>query len=771
MAMLLRAAATLPLAVLAAALPAQSQANWGEVAPVLDRNCVDCHGGDTTKGKLDLTAAPTDPAAHLWTLARIRERVRTGEMPPPDAEPLTAVARQELLAYCTQQLAVGLPSLPWPAGRVTIRRLSRTQWQNSVQDLFSVQTPLVAGFPTDDLGYGFDNIGDALSFSTLHLEKYLAAGAAVAQALLEDRDPTNPRRQSLAPSAFLVPPGAPVHERGSGLSFLSRATAQQRVVLPRNGQYRIEISASGDQGGDEPPKLALGWNDRELKTFAVPNRRPQSLAWSETLSGGTHTLTVEFPNDFYQPSHPDPRQRDRNLHLHSVSIVGPLDVVPRPNAEWLFAADPGGEDLATRAAAMLPVLLHRVYRRPPHDAEVARMQALVTTALQAGEPWPSALAPAVQAALCSPHFLFRIEAPPVAAMTASPTGPPGELPLDGYALATRLAAFLWSSTPDAELLAAAAAGDLADRQALRRATERCLRDSRANALVTDFAAQWLELRALAERTPDLERFPEWDATLLAAMRRETELLFLTILREERDVRELLDPDFTHLDARLAAHYGMARPDSGDGAEFVRVVLTGEQRLRSGLLGQGSMQTLTSNPTRSSPVKRGKWILENILGAPPPAPEPGSDSFANEATIDSAASLREQLELHRASARCAGCHVRMDALGFALENYDPIGRWRTHDSGGAIDARGALPDGRQIDGLAGLKSVLRNDPAFVRNLLRKLFVYGVGREPRNIDLLQLDAAADAAIARGKVTLLDLIHLVVQSPPFSRIATSR
>lgn len=760
-----RVALALLLAALVAPSPAQSHPQWAELAPLLDRSCLECHGGDATKGEFDLGGAAPDPAARLWAIARVRERVRTGEMPPPDAEAPTAAERQQLLAWCDRQLDAALPTLPWPAGRVTIRRLSRAQWQNTVHDLFSVRTPLAAGFPTDDLGYGFDTIGDALSFSTLHLEKYLAAAADVAHALLDDRDPAAPRRQTFAPSAFEVPDGAAVTERGTGLSFLSRATAQQRVVLPRDGEYRLEIVAAGDQGGDEPPQLVLGCDGRELTTFAVPDRKPQTLVLTAPLAGGTRTLTIAFPNDFYAPTHPDPRRRDRNLHVHSLTVVGPLDVVPRPNAAWLFAVDPGGDDRSARAAAMLPVLLHRVYRRPARGDEVARLQELVDAALADGDGWPAALVPAVQAALCSPHFLFRIEAPPPAGDEVP------ESPVDDHALATRLAGFLWSSAPDAELLAAAAAGELATSAGLRTATERCLQDPRAEALVTDFAAQWLELRALAERVPDPARFPGADAGLLAAMRRETELLFASVVREGRDVRELLDCDFTFVDARLAAHYGLPMPEASTADGFVRVTLTGEQRARGGLLGHGSVHTLTSHPTRTSPVKRGKWILENVLGAPPPAPEPGSDSFANEAAIDSAASLREQLEVHRASSRCAGCHVRMDALGFALENYDPIGRLRTQDAGGAIDARGSLPDGRQLDGLAGLKSVLRDDPAFVRNVLRKLFVYAVGRAPDRVDLLHLDAAADRAIALGKVTVHDLVHVVVQSPPFTRVTPSR
>lgn len=751
---------TLPLAAWAPLAVAQTHAGWGGAQALLDRTCIECHGGDATKGGFDLSVDLGNRAVpRLWAIARVRERVRTGEMPPPQADAPSAQERAELTAWCDEQLARELPALGWPAGRVTVRRLSRSHWENSVRDLFSVATPLAAQFPADDLGYGFDNIGDALSFSTLHLEKYLAAAEDVARRVTSDRDPSRPRLRTFEPGEMAAADNAPIDMRGTVANFYANATLRQALVLPRDGTYRIEVTASGDPAGDQPPRLTIGWDRKVLEVIDVPQRRPREFAVTAPLAGGEHTLSLAFLNDFYQPDHPDPKQRDRNLQVHRVAVVGPLDVLPLPNAEWLLAAA-ADAPIESRVREAARRLAERAYRRAPTEDEIERLAALALDAVRVGEPWPEAMMPAVTAALCSPNFLFRVEATTAAADDAT-----SERPLDGAALAVRLAYFLWSSTPDEVLRDAVAGGALATADGLRAQTERMLDDPRADALVGDFAAQWLELRALADRTPDPSRFPDYDAELRASMRRQTELLFAAVFREGRDVRELLDCDFVHVDARLAALYGLPAP-TADG--FVRVELDASQRHRGGLLGHAAIHVLTSNPTRTSPVKRGKWILENILGAPPPAPEPGSDSFENEAQIDSASSLRVQLEQHRESSRCAGCHVRMDALGFALERFDPIGRERGSDAGGSIDDRGALPDGREIAGVAGLKQVLRDDPAFVRTALRKLFTYAVGRPPAEVDLLHLDAAADRLREAKTVTIRDLVHVVVQSPPFVRVA---
>jgi len=361
---------------------------------------------------------------------------------------------------------------------------------------------------------------------------------------------------------------------------------------------------------------------------------------------------------------------------------------------------------------------------------------------------------ALEALLCSPHFLFRVESDP-------PEAPPGSVrELSGFEWATRLSYFLWSSLPDEELLAAAHSGHLATSQGRAREVERLLRDPRASELTRNFAAQWLQLRQLERATPDAARFPSFDEALRASMRAETELLFETVLRERRALSELIDPDFTFLDERLARHYGL---DGVLGERMQRVRLDPSQRaVRGGLLQQASVLTVTSNPTRTSAVKRGKWVLETLLGSPPLAPQPGVDSLDPSSEAASAASLREQLARHRADPRCAVCHDRMDPLGFALEHYDPLGRWREHDGGLAVDASGEFEDGTPFRGSRALETRLASDPAFARCVLEKLSVYALGRGLRPAD----SAALDAARARvgADPTLVELIHAVVELDAF-------
>ncbi|MBL8754828.1 MAG: DUF1592 domain-containing protein [Planctomycetes bacterium] len=716
--------------------------DFGPIQAHLTAACGDCHDGEEAKGRFDLVGLPARGFSADWLsgLARIRERVRTAEMPPPHREPLAAADRTAVLAFCDSALLTGVPKLPWPAGRVTVRRLSRGQWETSVQALFGVATPLAQQFPPDDLGYGFDSIGDALSFSTLHLERFLAAAddvAARVDALLGNPGPTE-RRYEAESMPLVEGPG--ISQDGDVAGFYTRATIVQKIDLPRAGDYRLTVRAGADQAGDEPARLRLRLDDRDLAEIDVPQRAMQTFPLTTPLPGGPHTLTLAFVNDHYDPKHPDPARRDRNLRVDWLELAGPLDppVVP-PQAAWLAQAL-ATKDPKARSRAVAQELLLRAWRRPPSADEVARTAALGPRL-------------SIAAALASPNFLFRIE-PDTAGRDEA---------LPDLALATRLSFFLWGCGPDDDLRRAALQHRLADPAQLANAALRLLDDARAEWLATDFAAQWLELRALPERTPDPGRFPGITDELRASMRRQTELLFLTVLREGRDVRDLLACDFTFVDARLATFHGLPAKH-GDG--FERRPLAADDRASGGVLGQASVLLLTSNPTRTSPVKRGKWILDNLLGAAPPAPPPGNDTLAGEAKIDSTASFREQLAQHRAKRECAGCHVRMDALGFALENFDAVGRFRTADRGGAIDTRGELPDGRIVQGLAPLAGAIADDPAFVRTLLTRLFVYAVGRDATPIDRLHLDARADALRNTGKVTLRDLVREVVLSPPFRR-----
>jgi len=717
------------------------------VEALVQEHCFSCHGEDKVSGGLDLTAPATGDVARLWRWSRIRERVRSYEMPPAHVSEITPAQRRQIAGYVDQLLAREVPKLGEDAGAVTVRRLSRYQWRNTVRDLLGVDVD-VSVFPADDLGYGFDTIGDALTFSTLHLEKYLVAASSVAAEVFHGEVPGRPARRVFAGGAMRLrrDRGATM---GTAAHMYTNATIAQRFELPRDGVYRLLITARGQQAGDQPARMRPAIDGDRLEVIDVPNRRLKEFALEVVMTGGQHEVSVSFINDFYDPKVPDPRRRDRNLDVESVTIEGPIDARVEPaQVAWLHDAARVGDD-AARLRSQVQAALPRLWRRAVEPAELERFVSAGAQRLGAGEGLLSAQRFVLTAALTSPHFLFRTERRA------------GGTSLTGAELATRLSYFLWASAPDDALRARAAAGELSAQAMLIAEVERMLRDARAERLATEFAGQWLELRSLATTRPDPDRFP-LDDGLRASLVRETELLFWEVLRERRDVRELVDCDFTYVDRRLAEHYGL--PHDGPAAEFVRAPLTGEARLRAGILGHGSVLAVTSSPTRTSPVKRGKWILDNLLGQSPPPPPPGSDSFEGEAAIDDSASLREQMAQHRARSKCAVCHVRMDALGLSMERFDVIGRYRATDGAGEIDASGELPDGRKLDGVDDLKRMIAADPTFVRTVAHKLFVYAIGRDLRPVDRLRVDLAVEGLLSSGEVTLHDLIMLIVRDPAF-------
>ncbi|MEC7583591.1 MAG: DUF1592 domain-containing protein [Planctomycetota bacterium] len=741
---------------------ASAQQGFGVLQDLVAENCADCHDGDVQKGGLDLEArAGGDLVVWLDTLSHVRRRVAAGEMPPADAEPgLSEADRQRLLDFCSSQLRELVPQLPPAPGRVTVRRLSRAEWEYSVFDLFGIQTEAAAAFPNDDLSYGFDNIGDALSFSTLHLEKYLDAAQDVAAQVMHGEDPAAPVSRRFE---------AEVMRRDAGIGFnlhldhaklTTRSRLAATVELPRDGIYRIRISASATQAGDEFAKMALAVDGRELEEFEIKQTKMHVVQTSGPLRGGSQKLTLAFTNDFFDPDNPDKARRDRNLMIDWFEITGPLDprLVP-PQQEWFAGADAPDKPPLVRIRRRVAAFLPRLWRRPVTDAEIKRISRLGEQMLADGEPLHRAERRCLTAALVSPNFLFRVEAQDEDA----PAGSGGVVDVPGQDLAVRLSYLLWSSVPDEQLLEVARAGRLSDPEVVEEQFWRMLRDPRAGRLAANFAAQWLELRALDAVTPDPDRFPGFDDELARAMRRESELLFYVVLREGLDVRTLIDSDFTHLNQRLADFYGL---DLELGERFRRVDLPEDSRSRGGVLGHAGIHVITSNPTRTSPVKRGKWILENLLDQPPPPPPPGNDSFPDSGAVATARGLREQMELHRSHADCASCHIRMDALGLSLERFDAVGRWRTTDGEEVIDASGELPGGQVIDGLAGLKDALVDDPAYTRALARKLFVYAVGRDLEPADRLKLDLVVDELRQQGKVTLADLLLAVIRSDGFRR-----
>lgn len=743
---------TVPL-VLASALLAQGSPR-DRVLEVLDRVCAECHDASSHKGGFDLDAARAgEPVAFLTALSRARDQVHGSVMPPKDEDPLPDAVRRRFLDDCAAVLRDEVPRLPIRPLRVTIRRLSRAEWEFAVLDLFGSRSEAAADFPADDLGYGFDHIGDALSFSTLHFEKYLAAAREVAASVYDDEDSSRPPRQRFEAEAMELVAGPGFANDGDVAGLYTNATLAVDFDCRRDGTHRLAVSAGATAAGDEPARMVVRLDGRELAAIEVRQKELREESITLPIGRGRHRLEVAFVNDFWDPDHADPERRDRNLRIDFVDVVGPLEPMVRPpQQQWVPR---GAKQSFAEVARIVGERVHRGHADAQRDQSLA---ALAERSVRGGASRDEALRELLVAALCSPRFLFRIEPESRAAAKGAKDGAVAVPPL---ALAVRLSYLVWSSGPDEVLVARAKDGSLATDAGLLRELDRLLQDPRAERLATNFAAQWLELRALDVRTPDPSRFPGFDAELRRSMRRETELLFDTVRKEGLDVRSLLDAPFTHLDATLARFYGVAGEFD---ASFRRVALEGDVRVRRGLLGHASWLAVTSNPTRTSPVKRGKWILDNLLDQSPPPPPPGNAIFADEGAAADPRNLREQLAAHRERAACAGCHVRMDAFGLALERYDAVGRVRHGENGVDVDDSAELPSGARLAGLGGLRDLLRDDPAFPRTLLRKLFVHGVGREPSPAERLALDLEVERRMLLSTLTIRELLAIVVLQPGF-------
>ena len=709
------------VALLTGAVLAQDPA--GDLIAFARAHCTDCHGRKDPEAGLDLLGfLERDVAmedAESWL--RLRDALGEGKMPPSDEPQPSAADRARAVATVRSLIEALATAAPTDPGRVTMRRLSCSEYARTVFDLCGVAVE-IAEFPADDLAYGFDNNGDALTLSPLHLEKYAAAAERIAELALPEPDevPAPTRRVD----GLSLRTREPNRMESDGVMLISSGHAAAEFTLPRKGRYRIRIRAWAMQAGPESARMEVRDGDQLRRRFDVTHERAEPGDYElEAILQGRVEIQAAFVNDYYAPNDPDPAQRDRNLFVEAIEVQGPLDArVPTVAETWLDAHDPGRGTVRARAARVVRELLRRSWRRTPLQREVDRFSKRMVKACDEGESFRSATRLAFAAALLSPHFLFRVE--PQARGSESTT------PLGDEALATRLAFFLWSSMPDEELFSRARTKRLSGSSALDEEARRMLADPRADALASSFAAQWLELRRLDSFVPDPDRFPSYGPKLARSMRRETESLFLEVLRTAAPVSRLLLAEHTWLDDTLARHYGLQAPGSD---EPVRTELEG--RRLGGILGHASIHTLTSMPTRTSPVRRGKWLLDQLLDDPPPPPAPGTDSFPAEAPLDTPADLRAQLAIHRARAECAVCHDRIDPLGLALEGFDAIGRARSAAPG--LDTSARLPDGRELRGADDLARTIARDPAFARAVLRKLFVYALGREVRPADALVLD----------------------------------
>ena len=735
----------------------------------INKHCVECHGEKDPKADLNLAidknADSIVKRRTVWE--NVVEMVSNGQMPPHE-KPRPDQAEIDHFVEVINGLFddVDLHSKPDP-GRVTVRRLNRTEYNNTVRDLMMIDFNAAEDFPSDDIGHGFDNIGDVLTMSPVLMERYLAAAESIVQkAILIGEPPKPPKRHSVATflqttqkEAFEVP-----FRKLDSVGKLSIAHK-----LPVEGEYKFRFRGWGRQLGDEPVKVAFQVDDNEIEIVEVKatgqdkDKRVYE-AKPVQIGSGEHRISVTFLNEFTDPSVEKPEEAKRTLFVEWFELEGPRDMVPLSHKRLLACqADKLKPD---QAREILTRFVSRAYRRPATPAEVERLVVLVTNGLDEGLVWEAAMQRAMQAVLVSPKFLFRLE------LDDRPESPEPNA-LDEFQLASRMSYFLWSSMPDDELFALAAKGELTPN--IDAQVRRMLADPKSNSLVDNFAMQWLQLRRLKTIAPDPKAFPSFNEGLRSAMLKETELFIQAIIREDRSINELIDADFTFVNRPLAQHYGlesaMSKPPEGErrgrrrsdqGREFERITLP--DKLRGGLLTQASILTVTSNPTRTSPVKRGRWILEQILGSPPPPPPPNAPELPEGDKAQLTGSLRQRMEQHRANPACANCHAKMDPLGFAFENYNAIGGFRQKDGEFPIETGGVLPGGKTFQGPVELKSILKEQQSKVgRNLAEKLMTYGLGRGLEHYDRRSIKKIQEE-LEKNDYKFSTLAIGIVKSDPF-------
>lgn len=723
-----RSAAIAALVVHAAAAAGASGADVAipsEIRPLLSVHCADCHEGARAKGGLDLAAALARGDADEAVLRALRKRLARQDMPPATEEPRPSDA--EYRAAVAAIDAVVAPS--WrevPA----VRRLNRAQYAGAVRDVFGVTSDARGNavrelLPRDEIGEGFDTTASTLALPPLLMEKYLDVAEAVADACVPP--PSRSEKRTI--------PAESLQRRGQGGTYDGVAwlatvgTLSAGIDVVHAGTHRITVEACGQFAGDEDPVLQLLCDGTARRTEAVtaPAGSRQAVTVEVELSRGSHVIAARFPNDFWAPDDPDPKRRDRNLGVARITVEGPLGPAPETAFSRELRAVGAGDAAAVRLARFAARFGEELFRRPLGESECEGLARTAIDSAGADAPFDAQTRALVVALLFDPRFLLRVERVP-----REPRAP-----LGGLELASRLAFFLWSSVPDAELRTAAAAGALRDDATLRAQVRRMLGDPRAGSLAERFATQWLGIDALESRQLDPVLFPKADAALLASMRRETEILFGEVVRGEKPVRALIDARTTHVDARLAAHYGVA-PPAGDGWEAREV----PSARGGGVLGHASVLVATSNPTRTSPVKRGKWVLQALLDDAPPPPPPGVPQLPERPEEAKGLTMRELMAQHRANPDCASCHVKMDAIGLAFEAFAADGRARAE-----VDDATTLPDGSVLRGVAGVAALLGKDRAFERAFARQLLVYALGRGTDDADDPLVEALAAGLATQG------------------------
>jgi hypothetical protein len=751
-----------------------------QVTALLQKFCYDCHGPTTAEAGLRVDALAADFASvertRLWT--KVHDRIADGEMPPRNSPQPSAQERRTVTNWLHDRLlATDRDSLP-PVGSLVLRRLNRVQYENTVRDLLSTNLELQDRLPADGRAFGFDNVGSALSLSSAQMEAYLEAADAALDAVIINR----PRPTVLK-------------QRTSGLQALSDITGRRNGTVleledavvtfgrgqfytskdaaPEDGLYRVRASLFAFQSGGEPVEIYVRsihkTGDDVIGYFHIQPGAPQVLDLKVALKKDARVAISTLKFRYV------PRQRIPSIHTDPGLGVQWLDFEGPLVAEWppaghrrLFGDLPmepisrDGKTLRVTspepisdAAKLLSGFMRRAYRRPISKADLEPLTSLVARQLEAGQNFEEAMRVGYKAILCSPEFLFFQEA----------RGVPDDL-----ALASRLSYFLWNTLPDEELISLSERGELSRPAVLHVQVERLLNDARAEQFVDNFLGQWLDLRLIDFTMPDPKLYPEFDTALREAMVAETKLFFQEVLRRDLSVNEFIDSDFTFLNQRLASHYGI---DGVKGTEMRRVALPADSR-RGGVMTMGSVLKVTANGSYTHPVHRGVWMLRNIVGRPPDPPPPNAGAV--EPDLRGVKTIREELSVHRRDTGCASCHVKIDPLGFALENFDVTGGWREQyrvlkgerlslsKDGPPVEAAYELPDGRPFRDIDELKTLLLEDrDQMARCLAEKLLIYAAGRGLRYSDR----ASVDAVLAKSRPKdhgLRSLIHAIVESPTF-------
>lgn len=744
---------------------ADLQKDWAAVQPLLIQYCGDCHTGEDAQAgvRLEKFETPGQILQGRKAWLKISQQIEAGIMPPAQSDPIPAAEKVKILEFIQAATnAINCVKDPNP-GKVTVRRLNRFEYFNTVRDLTGVDYPKALEFPGDDVGYGFDNIGDVLTLPPILLEKYIEAAEEISKAAIKIPTPSKRHKSEWTGSQLKIDNGGQANGNFASLSSAGEAYAQEQIPWP--GTYKLTVTASGDQAGDEPVKAAVVVDGKQIKTITIPNKRGEPKEYSVTLrlKSGRRKIGVEFLNDFYRDNG-NGQKLDRNLLVEHVTLEGekagakiPDSELPESHKRLITQTPTGDEDVDEATRNVIQRLANRAFRRPATQAELERWVKIAQQVQADGESFEASIQVVLQGLLLSPQFLFRIE------KQREPIGTTKYAQLDDFELATRISYFLWSTMPDDELFRLAAKKQLNDPKILRTQVERMLKDRRANQFVENFVGQWLQLRKLDEFQPSKQQFPQFNDALRNAMKRETFTFFASVMRNDESVLNLLDSDYTYLNESLANFYGIT---GVDGEQFRRVSLAGT--VRGGLLTHASILAVTSNPTRTSPVKRGKFVLDNLLGTPPPAAPPGVPELKEKGELTG--TLRQRMEQHRADPACAACHQLMDPLGFALENFDAVGQWRVKDGKDDIDASGELPGGVKVDGAVALRKLLKDkyQDRFVRCLIEKTLTYSIGRGLDYYDLCTVEKI-EQQLKQSDYRFSTMIFEIVRSDAFQKIGS--